>query len=696
MGLLDKLRMLAVVSVRNVYSHKVKSSIVGLIIFFGTVLVVLGTALIDSIERGMAQSITASLAGHLQIYSDEAKDELALFGGGFMGADDIGRIDDFDRLRSAVAQVPNVKAAVPMGIDMATMTSTGDLERALGALRAAVRDGDPGPIPNLKEQVREIVEQMKAERRASLGISSNRAELESAMERLEAASGEAFWAGFDADPLGALERLDTQVAPLAEDGRLLYFRYVGTDLDLFTQHFDRFQIVKGEAVPPHTRGFLLNDRFYEEWVKHIVARTLDKLAREMRDGRKRIDNDAALASLVRQMARQQRRISYQLDAVEAAEVEAELRLLFPEETGDLDALLKRFLTVDDESFEARYAFFYRVIAPKLDLYDLRPGDTVTIRAFTRSGFLKAVNVKVYGTFQFDGLERSDLAGSHSLIDLVTFRELYGLMTDAKKAELVAIKDEVGLAEVSADDAEAALFGSARVEAAAAGEGFDEFADVDLGGERERQAAELTSGFTQEELDKGLALNVAVILEDPSKLEESRVALADALKGSGFAMRVVDWQAASGIVGQFIVVIRAVLYIAIFIIFTVALVIINNSMVMATMERVTEIGTMRAIGASKGLVIAMFLLETLALGLLAGGLGLAAGAGLVKLMALQGVPAPSEELIFMFGGPRLYPTAGASSFVFGLVAVLAVSLISTFYPAFMAAQIQPVTAMRAKE
>ncbi len=97
-------------------------------------------------------------------------------------------------------------------------------------------------------------------------------------------------------------------------------------------------------------------------------------------------------------------------------------------------------------------------------------------------------------------------------------------------------------------------------------------------------------------------------------------LALALDDAGLSMKVVDWQKAAGLVGQFILVIRGVLYVAILIIFVVAVVIINNSMVMATMERVTEIGTMRAIGAGRRLVLIMFMLETMVLGGLAGLLG----------------------------------------------------------------------------
>ena len=46
----------------------------------------------------------------------------------------------------------------------------------------------------------------------------------------------------------------------------------------------------------------------------------------------------------------------------------------------------------------------------------------------------------------------------------------------------------------------------------------------------------------------------------------------------------------------------VLNIAVLIIFVVALVIINNAMVMATLQRVREIGTLRAVGAQRRFIL----------------------------------------------------------------------------------------------
>jgi ABC-type lipoprotein release transport system permease subunit len=162
------------------------------------------------------------------------------------------------------------------------------------------------------------------------------------------------------------------------------------------------------------------------------------------------------------------------------------------------------------------------------------------------------------------------------------------------------------------------------------------------------------------------------------------------------LKAIDWQTAAGLVGQLIIVIRLVLYIAIMIIFLVALVIINNSMVTATMDRVAEIGTMRAIGAQRRFVLVMFILETLVLGAVMGTLGAGLGILTMEILGSVGIPAPNQILRFLFAGPRLYPTWGAWNVGFAVVIIFLVSIISTLYPALIATRVQPVVAMRGRD
>ncbi len=713
------LRLLGVLALRNVTAHRVKSLIVGSILFFGTTLLVAGRALIDSIESAMETSITSSLAGQFQVYAKDAKDELALFGGGAFGSSDIGEITEVRSALDPIAAVPNVKAVVPMGITNATVFSGNELDGVLAELRAAVRSGDTAAQAAGTTRVRAIVGSLKEALITTASSATDRAQAQKDVADLERVTTDAFWQTFEADPLGSLDFLDGRIAPLAADGRLLYLRTIGTDPVAFAASFDRFYVVDGTAIPKGERGFLFSKRTYEKIVKNKVARELDAIRDEIVDKGKTIADDTLLRERMTRNARQYQRITFQLSEADAVIVADALRQELGGAAGDLDTIVQNYLTMDDSNFERRYKLFYDVIAPRIKLYDVPVGDVITLRAFTKSGFVKSINVKVYGTYEFKGLEKSDLASASNLTDMITFRELYGKMTQAQQAELAAISAEVGVQDVDRDNAEAALFGTVAPEVTAAPEAVPEGAgggapapDVAAPAALEATDAAIagsldgkvnverpTTGegrYTDEEIQTGLALNAAVVLEDPSRSAETREAIQKAIETGNLNLQVVDWQRASGILGQFIVVIRTVLSVAIFIIFLVAMVIINNSMVMATMDRVAEIGTMRAIGAQRGLVIGIFLLETVLLAVIAGGAGALAGVGIVQWIHGVGLKATTDALVVLFAGPRLYPTWDLVDVAFGLGVVTTAGLLSTLYPAVLASRIQPIVAMQGKE
>src|SRR5207247_8075313 len=118
--------------------------------------------------------------------------------------------------------------------------------------------------------------------------------------------------------------------------------------------------------------------------------------------------------------------------------------------------------------------------------------------------------------------------------------------------------------------------------------------------------------------------------------------------------------------------------------------------MAMMDRVAEIGTLRAIGAQRGIILRMFLLEMLVLAIFAGAAGALGSAGVIAYLGRVGIPAASDVMLFFFSGPRLYPTMGVQHLVVGVLSVVVVSLLSTLQPARMATRVQPVVAMQAAD
>ena len=140
--MIDVIRLLVKLGIQSVLAHKRKSLIVGGLMAFGAFIVVAGTSLLDSMERSMRGSIVDSVTGDIQVYDKKAKDKLEIFGGFGFGTVDLGELPKFSAVRDALLKIDNVKAVVPMGIANATVTTPGDLDRALNALRDAVRSND--------------------------------------------------------------------------------------------------------------------------------------------------------------------------------------------------------------------------------------------------------------------------------------------------------------------------------------------------------------------------------------------------------------------------------------------------------------------------------------------------------------------------------------------------------------------------
>jgi ABC-type antimicrobial peptide transport system permease subunit len=662
----------------------------------------------------MTSSIQGSLGGHLQVYDANSKDDLELYGG-MRGESLLQPMEDFARVKEVLGRLPEVKSVVPMGIDTALVAVGNPFDVALEKLRAEARKleaGDPDPEVERRYQarkahVRRMTELLREELTAARAIADDTLLRDRARESAELtrAAAPAFWEGFDRDRLGNLEFMENRIAPQAMDGGFTFVRYVGTDLDAFMEAFDRTEVVEGTRVPRGQRGILLGKWYAEEYLKLKTARRLDKIKDAIELQGRRISGDEELSRWVKENGSQLRDVMLQLDPVQAEEAATRLRRALKSEEKELPKLLGQLFATTDQDFAAKYRVFYDELAPLLQLYTVRVGDTITIKAVSKSGYFSSVNVKVYGFVQFRGLEKSGLAGIMSLLDLQSWRDLYGYMTRDKAAEIQALKQASGAKSVDRASAEAELFGGG----GGGGGGGGAAAPASRGGRIDMEAvlgsiARPAKGedpgarvYTQEETDRGVALNAAVLLKDPKRIRAGLAAVQRASAEAKLGLKVVDWQKASGLIGQAVTLFRVVLYTAVFIIFAIALVIINNAMVMATLQRVKEIGTMRAIGAQKGFVRMMLLVETAAVSLLFGLLGAGAGAAVVWLIrATGGIAARNDQLYFFFSGPALLPTVGTTSVVVSLAIVLVVSILSGFYPALIAMRVSPVEAMASDE
>ncbi|MEK7765475.1 MAG: FtsX-like permease family protein [bacterium] len=687
------------IALRNLLASRLKMVIVGGLVAFGAFLVVVGGSLIGGIDRGMQRSIVGSVAGHLQVYSSKSKDDFAIWGS-FGGSPDLTPLDDFPRLKRALVALPEVATVVPMGLSNAMQTSGNSIDLVLEKLRAAVGAGKRPETAALATHVRRQVGLLTEDLDRMRELTSDAAIDPADIAAIAKASSPSFWSGFDRDPLAGLEFLENRIAPLATDSDLLWLEYIGTDLDQFRGSFDRLEVVDGTYVPAGRRGFLFSKFFYETNLKLKIALRLDQIAESLASRSKTIAKDERLQRQVRENVAQVKEIMLQLDPLTADEAAKRLRAELRSSETDPAKLLASFLTMDDRTFPSRYKAFYERLAPLVTLYRVPVGGTLTIKAFTRAGYMRSVNLKVYGTFRFKGLEKSALSGSLNLMDLISFRELYGYLTPDNLEEIRRLQAGAGARRVNRETAEADLFGSGSALVTVNGPSESEARGghglaVPSGLARARSAGQAHDRvYTQAEFENGTVMNAAILVKDPRRIARAQRAIETLARREGFALKVIPWQKAAGMVGHLITALQIVLYTMVFVIFLVALVIINNAMVIATLERVNELGTLRAIGAQRGFLLAMLLVEGVVISVVFGLLGAGAGAVVVAVLGHFGIAAPSDELYFFFSGPRLFPAVEVANLAGALLAVLVVGVLANFYPAWLAMRVTPRQAMAA--
>ena len=89
----------------------------------------------------------------------------------------------------------------------------------------------------------------------------------------------------------------------------------------------------------------------------------------------------------------------------------------------------------------------------------------------------------------------------------------------------------------------------------------------------------------------------------------------ALAEAGLTVQVRDWRGTAGAGAMYVYLMQIILYIGLFMLGGIVLILTINSLVMSVFERTPEIGTMRAVGAQRGFIRGLFVVETTALTLL---------------------------------------------------------------------------------
>lgn len=115
--------------------------------------------------------------------------------------------------------------------------------------------------------------------------------------------------------------------------------------------------------------------------------------------------------------------------------------------------------------------------------------------------------------------------------------------------------------------------------------------------------------------------------------------------------------------------------------------VTNTVTMSVLERMREIGMLRSLGMFVGQVSRMVLAESLAMGVIGGLFGLLVGLPLSWMMVVGMSQGTGWKMDYIFPG---------GSFLSGAVIALVVSQVAALYPAWRAAQMAVLEAIRSKE
>ena len=205
-----------------------------------------------------------------------------------------------------------------------------------------------------------------------------------------------------------------------------------------------------------------------------------------------------------------------------------------------------------------------------------------------------------------------------------------------------------------------------------------------------KSVRLPLAFVQKLLDTDGASRVAVLLKDEAAdADEYRAALLPRLAAAGFEVDLKTWFELSSWYRQVKNMFDMIFVFLFSIVFIVVLMSIVNTLSMSVMERVREIGTLRALGMKKGGIVRLFAVEGGVLGavgcLVGTGLSVAL-ATLINLADITYIPPSASAAVPLF--VAIVPGMLAWS---ALVLAL-VSMLAAFWPARRAAHIEIVDAL----
>jgi lipoprotein-releasing system permease protein len=192
-----------------------------------------------------------------------------------------------------------------------------------------------------------------------------------------------------------------------------------------------------------------------------------------------------------------------------------------------------------------------------------------------------------------------------------------------------------------------------------------------------------------------ASQIEISIDDP---ERAPAAIDAILARTGGGYRITDWQQANASFFGAIQVERNVMFLILTLIIVVAAFNIISSQIMLVKEKGRAIAILRTMGATRGMILRIFLISGASIGVVGTAAGFALGLAfavnietirqwLQSLLQMRIFP---EEIYFLSRLPAIVEPQEVATVV---IMALVLSLLATIYPSWRAARLDPVEALR---
>jgi lipoprotein-releasing system permease protein len=189
--------------------------------------------------------------------------------------------------------------------------------------------------------------------------------------------------------------------------------------------------------------------------------------------------------------------------------------------------------------------------------------------------------------------------------------------------------------------------------------------------------------------------IEMFVANPDDVDRVRARVGEML-GTGY--RTVDWQRANASFFNAIQVERNVMFLILTLIIVVAAFNIISGQIMLVKDKGPDIAILRTMGATRGMIMRIFLISGAAIGVVGTAVGFALGLAFAQnietirgwLENLTGTELFAAEIYFLSNLPSKVDPAEVATVV---AMSLALSLLATLYPSWRAARLDPVEALR---